>query len=98
MTSTLKKLAAPLVLLALLAAAQAQETAPPGETGAGTGQAQETAPPRETGAGAGQTQAQADEDTGETVETPRGAAGSAEAFIPTETISEDLSVPFPVDI
>ena len=92
----LKKLAYPLVLIALLAAAQAQETAPPGETGAVTGQTQGTAPPRETGAGTGQ--AQADEDTGEAEETPRGAAGSAEAFIPTETISEDLSVPFPVDI
>lgn len=82
MTGMVKKLACPLILLALLAAAQAQETAPPGETGADTGQ----------------TQAQTDEDPGEAEENPSGAADSAEPFIPTETISEDLSVPFPVDI
>ena len=82
MTGMVKKLGCPLILLALLASAQAQETAQPDETGADTGQ----------------TQAQTEEDTGEAEENPSGAADSAEAFIPTETISEDLSVPFPVDI
>lgn len=60
-----------------------------------TAHAQEEKEAAEPGTGNAET-VESQRETGE--DPKKGADESAEPFVPTETISEDLSVPFPVDI
>lgn len=85
-----------LIALGSVAAAQAQDEAP---TPSGTGAAERTEPEEavDQGAATGQEErAPAAEAT--PAQPPPEAKPSLEVFVPTEDISEDLSVRFPVDI
>jgi hypothetical protein len=75
-----------LLLVLLTPVISAQQTETP-ETG------QEAAVPE-----AGDTRAASDGQAAQSARPPAAAQAPADSFTPTETISEDLSVPFPVDI
>ena len=82
-----------LLLGALAASAWAASETPPAEA-EGTKDAATPATPTPKKAADAAPAPKEDEASKEAEETPE----AAEVFVPTETISEDIAVPFPVDI